>query len=74
MQGKKLGLVFFVLGVFFIHLYTTVPFLWALVGISLAYPLMVTKGVLSMLPAFAPPIGGVLLVVGSLIYGQKVRR
>ena len=74
MQTKKLGLVFFVLGVFFIHLYTTVPFLWAMVGISSAYPLVVTEGVLSTLPAFAPPIGGVLLVVGSLIYGLKVRR
>ncbi len=74
MQTKKLGLVFFVVGVLFIHLYTTVPFLWALVGISLAYPLVVAEGVLSTLPAFAPSIGGVLLVVGSLIYGQKVRR
>ncbi len=74
MQGKKLGLVFFVLGVLFIHLYTIVPFLWALVGISFAYPLVVTEGVLSTLPAFAPSIGGVLLVVGGLIYGQKVRR
>ena len=74
MQGKKLGLVFFILGVFFIHLYTTVPFLWALLGISLAYPLTVAKEVPSTLPGFAPIIGGVLLVVGSLIYGQKVRR
>jgi len=74
MQTKKLGLVFFVVGVLFIHLYTTVPFLWALMGISLAYPLVVTEGVLSMLPAFAPSIGGALLVVGGLIYGQKVRR
>lgn len=73
MQGKKLGLVFFVLGVLFIHLYTTVPFLWALLGISLAYPLTVAKEVPSTLPGFAPIIGGVLLVVGSLIYGQKVK-
>ncbi len=74
MQGKKLDLLFFVLGVLFIHLYTTVPFLWALLGISLAYPLTVAKEVPSTLPGFAPIIGGVLLVVGSLIYGQKVRR
>ena len=74
MQGKKLGLVFFVLGVLFIHLYTTVPFLWALLGISLAYPLVATEGAVSVFPGFAPSIGGVLLVVGGVIYGQKVRR
>ncbi len=73
MQGKKLGLVFFILGVLLIHLYTTVPFVWALLGISLTYPLTVAKEVPSTFPGFAPIIGGVLLVVGSLIYGQKVK-
>jgi len=74
MQGNKSGLMLFALGAFFVHIHTTVPFLWALVGIPLAYPLMVTKGVLAVLPAFTPPIGAVLLVVGSLIYGPEVRR
>jgi hypothetical protein len=38
-----------------------------------AYPL-VFKGTLAYLPRFAPVIGAVLLVVGSLIYGRAARR
>jgi len=44
MQGNKLGLMLFALGAFLVHVHSTLPFLWALVGIPLAYPLMVTKG------------------------------
>ena len=72
MQAKSLGLPFFFLGVILLHLYTTVPFLWQLAGIPLAYPLSAANsGVLAMLPALVPAVGAVLMVVGGLIYGNK---
>ncbi len=73
-QPKRLGLVFFALGAFLVHVYTTLLFLWALVGMPLgAYPLMLPQG-LRMLIGFTPAIGAVLLVVSSLIYGRGARR
>jgi hypothetical protein len=74
MQAKRLGLGVFALGAFLVHVYTTLLFLWALVGMPLAaYPLMLPQG-LRMLIGFTPAIGTVLLVVGSLIYGREARR
>jgi hypothetical protein len=74
MQGQRSGLVFFALGAFIVHVYTTLLFLWALTDMPLAaYPLMLPQG-LRMFIGFVPPIGAVLLVVGSLIYGREARR
>jgi len=74
MQGQKLGLVFFALGAFLVHVHTTLVFLWAVVGMPLAaYPLLL-KGINPYIPGFTPAIGAVLLVVGSLIYGREARR
>jgi hypothetical protein len=73
MQNKRLGLALFSLGVFLVYVYTTIPFIWALVGIPLHYPLMTTEGVLAMLPGFMPPLGALLLVVGGLIYGREAK-
>jgi len=71
MRNKRLGLALFSLGVLLINLYTTIPFIWALVGIPAPYPLVTTEGVLAVLPGFAPPLGAVFLVVGGLFYGQE---
>lgn len=73
MQGKKLGLVFFVVGAFLVHAYSTLFFLWMLVGIPLAYPLMPTEGVLSRFWGWYVPLGAVLMVVGGLIYGREAK-
>jgi hypothetical protein len=74
MQGQRLGLVFFALGAFLVHVHTTLVFLWAVVGMPLAaYPLLL-KGINPYIPGFTPAIGAVLLVVGSLIYGREARR
>ena len=71
MQSKTWGLVFFALGIFSMHVHTTLPFLWELVGIPLAYPLAATEVLLGILPGFTPPIGAVLMVIGGLIYGRQ---
>lgn len=74
MRAKKLGLSLFSVGAFFVFVHTTLPFLWALVGIPLAYPLTATKGILAVLPGFTPAIGAILMVVGGLIHGREARR
>ena len=73
-QAKRLGLSFFSVGAFFMFVHTTLPFLWALVGIPLAYPLTTTQGMLAILPGFTPAIGALLMVVGGLIYGREATR
>lgn len=74
MLAKTSGLSLFSVGVFLMFVYTVLPFLWALVGIPLSFPLMAEKGVLAMLPGFTPPIGAVLMVIGAIIYGREARR
>jgi hypothetical protein len=74
MPKQRLGLAFFALGVVILHLYTTLLYLWALFTHSLrTFPLMVPVNMLPLI-GYAPPIGALLLVVGSLIYGQQARR
>lgn len=74
MQSKRLGLSIFSVGVFFLLVHTTLPFLWGLTGIPLAYPLTPTQGFLTALPGFTPPVGAALMMVGGLVYGRKAKR
>jgi hypothetical protein len=73
MQAKILALSLFSVGVFLVFVHTTLPFLWALMGIHLAYPLWPTEGMLVILPGFTPPIGAMFMVLGGLIYGREAR-
>jgi hypothetical protein len=74
MLTKKPGIVIFFIGVFFLFIHTTLPFLWGLIGVPSAYPLVSSKGIWAMLPAFTPPIGGLLMIMGGIIYGKEIRR
>ncbi|MGA9349201.1 MAG: hypothetical protein WBW48_10410 [Anaerolineae bacterium] len=74
MSSKRLGTSMFYIGVFFLFVHTTIPFLWTLSGIPLAYPLVPTQGWLIALPGLTPPIGAVLMVIGGLIYGREAQR
>ncbi len=74
MSTAKWGLVIFALGVFFIHVHTTLAFLWALLGFELAtYPLLL-KWISPYFPGFTPAIGAILLVVAGLLYSRSLRR
>ena len=73
MQAKILGLLLFSVGVFLVFVHTTLPFIWALVGIPFAYPLAPTEGIMVALLGFTPPIGAILMVLGGLIYGREAR-
>ena len=74
MQGRRLGLALFALGVFMLHVYTTLSFLWALAGMPLsAYPLLLPRN-LRMLIGFTPAVGALLLVVSSLVGGREKER
>lgn len=74
MLSQRLGLALFALGVLILHLYTTLLYLWALLTHSLrTFPLMLPVNMLALI-GFTPAIGALLLVAGSLIYGQQVRR
>ena len=68
MNRKRLGTGVFLVGVFFMFMHTTIPFLWALFGITYPYPLASNAGFMFYLQGFSPAVGAILLVVGSLIY------
>jgi hypothetical protein len=74
MITKKIGIGLFFTGVFFLLVHTTIPFLWGLIGVPSAYPLVSSEGILALLPAFTPPIGGLLMVLGGILYGKLMRR
>ena len=79
MSSKNLGLVFFFVGTFFLHVNQTLPFLWYLVGIPLDYPLVaLLKGLgaytAGFVLGFSPLIGLLLMVGGGLIYGREARK
>lgn len=79
MSGKKLRLVFFIVGAFVLHAYQTLSFLWYLAGVPLDYPLVAllrAAGAYAggLIMGFAPLIGLLLMVAGGLIYGREGRR
>lgn len=61
----------FVVGAFSLIVNTTLPFLWALLGMPDGYPLNPTHGWLVVIQVLTPPIGAFLLVAGALIYGRR---
>ena len=71
MNKNNLGIAIFLLGIFFLFMHTTIPFLWAIIGITYPYPLSSNQGVLFYLQGLSPPIGAILLVVGGLIYSEE---
>ncbi len=73
MSAKTSGRALFFVGVFFLFVHTTLPFLWALLGVPSAYPLASSEGIWALLPAFSPPIGALLVVLGAILYGKEIR-
>lgn len=73
MQSRRLGVCLFSVGVFFLFVNTTAPFLWHLIGVPWAYPFAPTGGsvMLISLPGFTPAVGAALMVTGGLVYGRK---
>ena len=74
MSAKKYGIALFFVGVFFLFVHTTLPFLWGLLGVPSAYPLFSNEGIWAFLPGFTPAIGGLLLLLGGILYGKETRR
>jgi hypothetical protein len=68
---NKIGMIMFLVGVFFLLVHTTLPFLWHLAGISAPYPLIANTGIGAFLPGFTPPIGALLMTLGGMMYGKK---
>lgn len=71
MSTKKIGVALFFVGVFFLFVHTTLPFLWALVGVPIAYPLASTKGIWAALSFFTPALGALIMVLGGIVYGRE---
>ena len=74
MPVTKLGKIIFTLGIVTMFMYTTFTFLWALVGISLPFPLSVENQSFYLFQLLTPPLGALLMVIGALIFGHKERR
>ena len=77
MQVKKLGLVFFALGVFCMHVLMTINFWLIVLGIvpeATLFGLVPSTSLWGGLAwGLGPPVGAVLMVVGGLIYGRKAK-
>jgi len=74
MANKRLGITLFSVGTFAIVVHTILPFLWALVGIPMSYPLAAAEGPLAYLSGFTPPIGALLMVMAGLVFGRQKGR
>lgn len=74
MTSRRFGIILFLVGVFALSVHTTLPFLWALAGIPAHYLLTPAEGFLSYLPAFTPPLGALLMVIGGLLFGRQKAR
>ncbi len=74
MTSRRFGIILFFAGTFSLLVHTTLPFLWALVGIRTPYPLTAAVGPLSYLPGLTPPLGALLMVIGGLIFGREKAR
>ena len=76
MNKKYLGIVIFLIGIFFLLMHTSLPFLWSIAGIASPYPLSSNHGIFFYLQGFSLPIGAILLVVGGLTYsdGKEISR
>jgi hypothetical protein len=74
MKRINIGIIILGIGIFLMFIHTTIPFLWAFLGISYPYPLASNEGFLFYLQGFSPVIGAILLVMGGLVYsGGKER-
>ncbi len=66
MRSKGWGLVLFVIGIFFMLVYSIGSFLWELIGVPLPY-----LSISSDIWGFFLPIGAVLMILAGLVYGKK---
>ncbi len=67
---KICGLVLFVVGIVFLHVSSTGSFLLSLLGVSILSSQLMQS---STTWGFILPVGAVLMVIGGLIYGLKVK-
>ena len=61
---RVVSVVLFALGVVFLFMHTTLPFLWSLLGISATYPLN-TGAILYYASGLTPILGAVLAAIGA---------
>ena len=67
---KICGLVIFVIGIVFLHVFSTGSFLLSLLGIDIASSLSMQS---NNTWGFILPAGAVIMIIGGLIYGLKVK-
>ena len=70
MTRSQVAVVVFACGVFSLVVHSTLPFVWAVAGIEIPYPL-VPQGSLAVIQAFTPPLGLVTMLAAGLIYGGR---
>jgi hypothetical protein len=77
MQSKTWGWVVFALGIFCMHVLMTINFWLIVLGIvpeATLFGLVPSTSLWGGLAwGLGPPIGAVLMVIGGLIYGRKVK-
>jgi len=67
---KICGLVLFVIGIVFLHIFSTVSFLLSLLGVNMLSSVSMQS---TTTWGFVLPAGAVIMVIGGLIYGLKVK-
>jgi len=74
MSAKRPGTVVFVVGAVVLLVHTALPFFWGLVGLPPTRLLESGDGLWAAVPAVTVSVGGLLMVVGGLLYGKEARR
>ncbi len=75
MRSKTWGLVFFTLGIIFMHVFMTFNF-WlnvsGIVPVNTWYGIIPANTLLGgLIWGLSPPIGAVLMIIGGMIHGRK---
>lgn len=74
MSSARRGTGLFVIGAVLLLTETVLPFVWELVGLPPTRLLQPGDGLWAVIPTITTSLGGLLLVVGGLLYGKAPRR
>ena len=74
MSATRSGTALFLVGAVLLLFHTALPFVWELVGLPSTRLLESGDGLWALVPAITTSLGGLLLVVGGLLYGREARR
>ena len=70
MNKRKTAYLLFALGLFFLEMHTTLPFLWQILGLPGQYPLLGNL-FFYIASGFTPIVGAFVLLIAGLVYEKQ---